>query len=128
MAKDFRRMFDDQRAHVWEARATERLAGKRLLVVGPGPIGRPIARAAREALGMRVEAVGRTARAADDVFERSAAGDDLHAALAHADYVVNALPLTPQPASLRRSGVRCHEADGAVRERGPRRHRGRAGA
>lgn len=100
MAKDFRRMFDDQHAHVWEARDTERLAGKRLLVVGPGPIGRAIARAAREALGMRIEAVGRTVRPGDDVFETVGAGEDLHAALAHADYVVNALPLTPQTRHL----------------------------
>lgn len=100
MAKDFRRMFDDQRAHVWEARDTERLAGTRLLVVGPGPIGRAVARAARDALGMRVEAVARTARPGDDVFETISGGDELNGALAQADYVVNALPLTPQTRHL----------------------------
>ena len=97
MAKDFRRMFDDQREHVWEPRDTERLAGTRLLVVGPGPIGRAIARAAREALGMRVEAVGRPCAPADDDFETIGGGEDLHAALGEADFVVNAMPLTPRP-------------------------------
>ena len=97
MAKGFRRMFDDQHAHVWGDRDRElqRLADRRLLVVGPGPIGRAIARAVRDGLGMRAEAVGRTARAGDGDFDAIHAGDDLHAALAEADYVVDTLPLTP---------------------------------
>ena len=45
---------------------------------------------------MRVEAVGRSARAGDDVFETIRGIDELHAALAEADYVVDAMPLTPQ--------------------------------
>jgi len=100
MAKDFRRMFDDQRAHAWEYRELQRLAGLRLLVVGPGPIGRAIARAARDGLGMHAEAVGRFARAGDDVFDVIHAPEDLHAALARADYVVNTLPLTPATTRL----------------------------
>jgi len=94
MAMDLRRMLDDQRAHVWGQRETERLAGARLVVVGPGPIGRAIARASRDGLGMRPEAVGRAARPGDDVFERVRGIDELHAALGEADYVVDALPLT----------------------------------
>lgn len=96
MAKGFRRVFDDQRAHVWGPRGIQRLAGTRLLVVGPGPIGRTIACAVRDGLGMGVEAVGRTSRPADDVFERIRGADELHAALADADFVVDAMPLTPQ--------------------------------
>jgi phosphoglycerate dehydrogenase-like enzyme len=49
MAKGFRSMFDRQRAHSWELHQMERLAGRRALVVGPGPIGRAIAR--RSAMG-----------------------------------------------------------------------------
>lgn len=94
MAKGFRRMLDDQRAHVWGHQDLERLAGRRVLVVGPGPIGRAIARAARDGLGMRVEAVGRTGRPGDDVFETIRGADELHAALAEADYVVDAMPHT----------------------------------
>ena len=100
MAKDFRRMFDGQRKHRWEPRDTERIAGTRLLVVGPGPIGRAVGRAARDGLGMRVEAVGRSERQADDDFERIRGGEDLHAALGEADVVVNAMPLTPETRHL----------------------------
>jgi phosphoglycerate dehydrogenase-like enzyme len=96
MAKGFRRMFDDQRAHVWGEQELERLAGRRVLVVGPGPIGRAIARALRDGLAMRPEAVGRTMRPGDDVFESIHGAEDLHAALAGADYVIDAMPLTPQ--------------------------------
>lgn len=96
MAKGFRSMFEHQRAHEWEPREMQRLAGGRVLVVGPGPIGRTIARALRDGLGMRVEAVGRTARPGDDVFETIRGADELHAALADADYVIDTMPLTPQ--------------------------------
>ncbi len=95
MAKDFRRMFDDQRRHVWAPHDTEGIAGLRLLVVGPGPIGRAIARTVRGGLGMHIGAVGRSARAGDDLFETIWGAGDLHEALAGADYVVNAMPLTP---------------------------------
>ena len=57
MAKGFRPMFYGQRAHVWETLETDRLAGRRVVVVGPGPIGRSIGRALRDGLGMRVSAV-----------------------------------------------------------------------
>jgi phosphoglycerate dehydrogenase-like enzyme len=96
LAKGFRPMFDRQRAHVWETHETDRLAGSRVVVVGPGPIGRSIGRALRDGLSMRVAAVGRTARAGDDVFDAIRGIDDLHAALADADYVIDAMPLTPQ--------------------------------
>ena len=96
LAKGFRPMFDRQRAHVWETHEMDRLAGSSVLVVGPGPIGRSIARALRDGLGMRVAAVGRTARTGDDVFDTIRGIDDLHAALADADYVIDAMPLTPQ--------------------------------
>ena len=96
LAKGFRPMFDRQRAHVWETHETDRLAGTTVVVVGPGPIGRSIGRALRDGLGMRVEAVGRSARAGDDVFETIRGIDDLHVALADADYVIDAMPLTPQ--------------------------------
>jgi phosphoglycerate dehydrogenase-like enzyme len=74
-------------------RGTQRLAGRQLLVLGPGPIGRATARRARD-LGMSVAAVGRAPRR-DDLFERIGGPDDLHAMLAEADVVFDALPLTP---------------------------------
>jgi len=74
-------------------RGTERLAGKRFLAVGPGPIGRAAARRARD-LGMVVAAVGRAPRH-DDLFERIGGPGDLYAMLAEADVVLDALPLSP---------------------------------
>jgi phosphoglycerate dehydrogenase-like enzyme len=96
MAKGFRPMFDRQRAHVWETHESNRLAGCKVLVVGPGPIGRSIARALRDGLGMRAAAVGRAARAGDDVFETIHGIEELHAMLTGADYVIDAMPLTPE--------------------------------
>jgi phosphoglycerate dehydrogenase-like enzyme len=76
-----------------DERRTRRLAGLRLLVVGPGPIGRATARRAHD-LGMTVTAVGRAPRP-DDLFGRIGGSDDLHAMLADADVVFDALPLAP---------------------------------
>jgi phosphoglycerate dehydrogenase-like enzyme len=82
-----------QREARWEHRETRRLAGSRLVVVGPGPIGRAAARKAR-ALGMEVAAVGRTAREDPDLGP-VAPIERLHEVLATADHVLNALPLAP---------------------------------
>jgi phosphoglycerate dehydrogenase-like enzyme len=74
-------------------RGSQRLAGQRLLVLGPGPIGRAAARRAHD-LGMSVAAVGRAPRP-DDLFERIGGPGELHTMLAEADVVFDALPLTP---------------------------------
>jgi phosphoglycerate dehydrogenase-like enzyme len=95
MAKGFRVMSERQRLHEWETHEKQRLAGLRVLVVGPGPIGRTIAQALRDGLGMGVDAVGRTGRPGDGVFETIRGAGELHAALADADYVIDTLPLTP---------------------------------
>ncbi|WP_285729063.1 D-2-hydroxyacid dehydrogenase [Nocardiopsis sp. ATB16-24] len=102
-AKDFQRTWDHQREHRWEHRETERVAGKRALVVGTGPIGRQIARKLT-AVGMRVSASGSRAREGDPDFgtvvesslaERgSDGGPTLVSVLPEADYVVIAAPLT----------------------------------
>jgi phosphoglycerate dehydrogenase-like enzyme len=83
---------DAQARARWIAGRTERLAGRRLLVVGPGPIGRAVATRA-VSLGMDLSAVGRSARD-DDLFGRVRGRDELHAALADADYVVDTMPIT----------------------------------
>jgi phosphoglycerate dehydrogenase-like enzyme len=87
---------DAQLARSWVEGTTERLGGRRLLVVGPGPIGRAVAERAR-ALGMEVAAAGRTARE-DPVLGQMVSTEDHEAfdrALGEADYVLDALPLTP---------------------------------
>ncbi len=102
-AKDFQRTWDHQREHRWEHRETERVAGKRALVVGTGPIGRQVARKLT-AVGMRVSASGSRAREGDPDFgtvvesslaERgSDGGPTLVGVLPEVDYVVIVAPLT----------------------------------
>jgi phosphoglycerate dehydrogenase-like enzyme len=119
------RSLADQRERRWDGdRSTERLAGTTLLVVGPGPVGRAVARRARS-LGMRVTAVG-TEERADALFGRVLGPEGLHRALAEADYVLDALPLTGATrhlfdeeafASMRRTAVFLNVGRGAtVRE------------
>lgn len=85
-------ILDQARATWTDGRRRERVAGQHLLVVGPGPIGRATAVRAR-ALGMTVEAVGRSRRD-DDVLGAVHGPDGLHEALARADHVLDALPYT----------------------------------
>ena len=87
---------DAQNGRAWMTGTTERLAGKRLLVVGPGPIGRAVASRAR-ALGMQVSGAGRTSRHEEVIGEIVATSDEtaLAAALGAADVVLDTMPLTP---------------------------------
>jgi phosphoglycerate dehydrogenase-like enzyme len=83
----------DQRDRRWDGnRHSERLAGSRLVVVGPGPIGQATATRAI-GLGMSVALVGRQPRR-HETFGDVLGVDQLHQALAGADHVLDALPLT----------------------------------
>jgi phosphoglycerate dehydrogenase-like enzyme len=84
---------DQTRARWTDGRRRDRVASQHLVVVGPGPIGRATATRAR-ALGMTVEAVGRSERT-DEVLGPIAGPVGFHEALARADHVLDALPLTP---------------------------------
>ncbi len=94
-AKGFPGMLDRQRSQNWGPRETERLAGRRLLVVGAGPVGHAIGRAAGR-FGMVVRAVARTARPGNDVFRVVYGSDELADACGWADVVVDALPATSE--------------------------------
>lgn len=94
-AKGIPAVVERQRRHEWTHGATERLIGKRLLVVGAGPIGHAIGRVAGH-LGMVVRAVARTARPGNEVFRAIHGADELVDACGWADVVVNALPSTPE--------------------------------
>ena len=83
----------------WKHRVTEKVAGKRALVVGVGSIGRAVGRLLR-ATGMEVDAIGRSARDGDADFGHVYAIDELHARLPVADYVVLITPLTAQTRNL----------------------------
>jgi phosphoglycerate dehydrogenase-like enzyme len=94
-SKGFVGVLGAQQRREWRHRETERLEGKHVLVAGAGPIGRSIARNC-SAMRMQVRGVGRTARPRDEDFARVLAVDGLVQAVSWADYVVNALPATPE--------------------------------
>jgi phosphoglycerate dehydrogenase-like enzyme len=87
-------------AHHWESSTTLRLAGRRVLVVGVGGIGRAVA-GAFAALGAEVTGLSRRAReqlppGISRMIERS----ELRDALSRTDVVVIACPLTEQTRGL----------------------------
>lgn len=82
----------DTAQHRWDDdRRRERVEGGHLVIVGSGPIGRATARRAR-GLGLEVTLIGRRTRE-DDEFGVIGGPERLHAALATADHVLDALPL-----------------------------------
>lgn len=92
-AKDFRTTVDAQREAHWFHRETERIAARRALVIGTGPIGRTTARMLR-AIDMDVAGLGRTRRDDDPDFGVVHGFDELTAELGRADYVIALAPLT----------------------------------
>lgn len=91
-AKDIPQSLRLQRQHQWCHRETERVLGKRVLVVGAGSIGAEISRLTRAA-GLCCTGIAREAREDPD-FDRVLGNNALYDALAEADYVVVAMPLT----------------------------------
>ena len=94
-AKRFPESTRHQAERRWQHRLSEMVSGAHVLVVGVGSIGREIARFLRSA-GLRVEGVGRKARAADDDFDAVHPREDLDSVLPAADYVVIVVPLTEE--------------------------------
>jgi len=99
MAKGLPQTLQAQRERRWSYRTSERLAGRRALVVGAGSIGRAIARMLRAA-GLEVSGVGRRARGGDPDFGTVHAVDALDALLPEADFVVLITPLTEHTRDL----------------------------
>jgi phosphoglycerate dehydrogenase-like enzyme len=100
--KHFQRLQDDQSAHRWERFCSDELAGKTMAIIGPGRIGRQIAKVAR-AFNMTVWAMARrnTPERAielgiDRLFDRGA----LLTMLAGTDCLVLAAPHTPETENL----------------------------
>ena len=75
------------------------VSGKTLLVVGLGGIGTEVARRAA-ALGMRVTATRRSSRTGPEFVDYVGLSNELLALAAEADFIVNALPLTPETEGL----------------------------
>ncbi|GAA3572916.1 D-2-hydroxyacid dehydrogenase [Amycolatopsis ultiminotia] len=103
-AKDFARSLDLQRAGTWRHRESERIAGREVLVIGTGPIGRATARLLRAA-GMRVSGAGRRARTGDADFGEVHDSAELPRYLGEYDYVVAVAPLTEQTKGMFDAGA-----------------------
>jgi phosphoglycerate dehydrogenase-like enzyme len=100
--KELGRLQADQRAHQWNRFAGPELAGQTMAIIGPGRIGREVARIAR-AFRMRAVALGRDsnpARAEALGLDRLYGREDLHAMLGEADCLVVCAPLTPETEDL----------------------------
>jgi phosphoglycerate dehydrogenase-like enzyme len=106
-AKGFPKTVRLQLERSWGYRLTERIDGKRALLVGVGNIGREIAQMLK-ATGMLVRGIGRRSRQADPIFGEVYAVGDLNHHLPWADYVIAVLPLTEETHHL--LGWECFEA------------------
>lgn len=93
MAKGLPQVLERRARREWRHHDAEMLAGRKVLVVGVGSIGRAIGRTLRN-LGMTVRGVGTTARGNDDVFRAVLGIDELADGCAWADVVVDVLPAT----------------------------------
>lgn len=91
---DFPRLLRQQQARQWQGRETAPLAGRTLGIVGLGAIGTEIARRAT-AFGLQVIGVKRTPAPIDGV-SRVVGPDRLHEILRASDFLVLAVPETPE--------------------------------
>ncbi|OZD07199.1 hypothetical protein CH275_08555 [Rhodococcus sp. 06-235-1A] len=88
-----------QRERVWEHRGTNGIQGRHALVVGPGSIGREIARVLG-ALGMRVDASATSRRPGDAEFGQILDVHELPSYAGEYDVIVLAAPLTDRTRGL----------------------------
>jgi len=100
--KEIGRLVEEQRTRQWNRFAGVELAGQTMAIIGPGRIGREVARIAR-AFRMRVAALARDCSpgraeslGVDQVYSR----EELHLMLAEADCLVVCAPLTPETEDL----------------------------
>ena len=114
--KELARIQRDQGAKHWERFCSDELAGKTLAIVGPGRIGRQVARIGK-AFGMRVLAMG--SRGGDErlvelgvdaLFTR----DRLHEMLGQADAVVLSCPHTPETEGMIDAGAFASMKEGVL--------------
>jgi len=100
--KRFGHLRTEQRSHHWERFSTGELAGQTMAIIGPGRIGREVARIAK-AFRMNVWAMGRTNtpnRAKELGVDQLFGRDELRTMLARADCLVLCAPHTPETENL----------------------------
>lgn len=98
-AKDLPGSLRLQQRGIWRHRETEEIAGTHAMIIGPGAIGRAVARLLT-AVGMRVSGAGRTARDGDPDFGTVHASADLASVVGDVDHLVVIAPLTAQTRGL----------------------------
>lgn len=100
-AKDFARMRRQQAEHRWEQFEVSIVAGKTMVILGYGEIGRACAKRAA-AMGMKVLGIRRRPELSygDQYVERVVAFDERAAWIPEADYLVLAAPSTPETRGL----------------------------
>ncbi len=102
VVKEYDRIRDDQAARRWVRFCSDELSGKTIAIVGPGKIGREVARIAR-CFDMHPVATARDCRperAAELGVERLYTRDELHEMLGAADAVVLCAPHTPETENI----------------------------
>lgn len=102
VVKEYDRLRDDQAARRWVRFCSDELSGKTIAIVGPGRIGREVARIAR-CFDMHPVATARDTRperAAELGVERLYPRAELHEMLGAADAVVLSAPHTPETENL----------------------------
>lgn len=97
LSRNVRAWMRHQDKREWERHSFVELDGSRLAVIGMGPIGEEVARLG-VALNMNVEAIRRTPSGKEPCPTFSF--DQLHNVMSRADWVVVALPLTPDTRQL----------------------------
>lgn len=110
LSRNVRAWFAHQDKREWQRHQFVELDGSRLAVIGMGPIGEEIARLG-VALNMTVEGIRRTPTGTEPcpTFPFS----ELHDVLGRADWVVLALPLTPDTAQLFNAELFAHMVPGS---------------
>jgi glyoxylate/hydroxypyruvate reductase A len=95
LVKEVPRLREEQAAHRWERYTARSLAGRRVLLVGLGGVGREVARALA-GLGVEVRGLRRSDGPAPEGVSRLVARAELLGALADVDALVLACPYTPE--------------------------------
>jgi phosphoglycerate dehydrogenase-like enzyme len=95
---DLPRLMGQQVRHEWIGRTLRRATGQRAVVLGTGPIGAAISRALA-AIGLEVTGVSRSGRSHPD-FPAVRPVADLDRAVAGADHLIVAIPLTEESRGL----------------------------
>jgi len=108
----FPRYMEQQRARVWQEHPWRGLAGKTVMIIGLGAIGRRVAAHARH-LGMRVLGLRARPGKVEEVDEM-VGRHGLHDALGQADVVCVHVPLTPATRGLLDSRAFAHMQRGAI--------------